>query len=187
VLVPGAQPLEGVQPGEAALDDPAVSAEPGAVNGAAPGEPRRDATGAQQAPVLVVVIAAVGEQLPRLAAGSAAPSPNRRNRVDQRDQLGDVVAVAAGQRDRQRDAAGVADQMVLGARDARGRPATDRRGPPYLWRDPRSTGFVVLGLVRRLGPVLVCSRGQGGAPCGRTTLTAARTDTCCSPRTRVVR
>jgi hypothetical protein len=32
---------------------------------------------------------------------------------DQRQQLGDVVAVPAGQADRQRDAAGVDEQMVL--------------------------------------------------------------------------
>jgi hypothetical protein len=33
--------------------------------------------------------------------------------VQQRDELGDVVAVAAGQRDRQRDAGRVDQQMVL--------------------------------------------------------------------------
>jgi len=34
-------------------------------------------------------------------------------RVEQRHQLGDVVAVAAGQRDGQRDTRGVDEQMVL--------------------------------------------------------------------------
>ena len=50
--------------------------------------------------------------------------------VEQRQQLGDVVAVAAGQRDGERDAGGVDEQVVLGARAGtidRGRP---RQEPP---------------------------------------------------------
>ena len=115
-FVARAQPFEGVQPGEAALDHPAVSAQAGAVGDAAAGDPRGDAPGAQPSAVDVVVVAAVGEQLPRLASWPATQTADRRNGIQQRDQLGDVVAVAAGQRDRQRDAAGVADQMMLGAR-----------------------------------------------------------------------
>jgi hypothetical protein len=52
-----------------------------------------------------------------------------------RAKLGDVVAVAAGEGDHQREAAGGDDQVVLGA----GPAAVDRRWPtwsPYLWRDP---------------------------------------------------
>jgi hypothetical protein len=92
------------------------------VGDAAAGDPRGDAAGAELAAVGVVVVAAVGEQLPRSAAGSAASSADRRHGVDQREQLGDVVAVAAGEGDRERDAAGVADQVVLGAWT----PAIDR-------------------------------------------------------------
>jgi hypothetical protein len=124
VLVAGAQPFEGVQPGEAALDHPAAAAEPRAVGDSAAGDARGDAPGAQLAAVGVVVVAAVGEQLSRPTAGAATPAADRRHRVDQRDQLGDVVAVAAGQADRQRDASGVDDQVVLGA----GPAAIDRRG-----------------------------------------------------------
>jgi hypothetical protein len=69
-----------------------------------------------------VVVAAVGEQHPGAAAGSAPPSADRRDGVDQRDQLSDVVAVAAGQGDSERKATGVADQVVLGA----GAAAVDR-------------------------------------------------------------
>ena len=123
-LIAGAQPLEGVQPGEAALDHPALLAQPGAVRDAAAGDPRGDPAGAQLAAVDVVVVAAVGEQLPRAAAGPPAPAADRRDGVEQRDELRDVVAIAAGQGDRQRDAAGVADQVVLGARTS----AVDRRG-----------------------------------------------------------
>ncbi len=45
-LVTDAQPLEGVQPGEAALDDPALSAQAGAVGDAAAGDPWGDTAGA---------------------------------------------------------------------------------------------------------------------------------------------
>jgi hypothetical protein len=121
-FVAGAQPLEGVQPREPALDDPAGLTQSGAVRDTAAGDARGDAAGAQQAAVLVVVVATVGVDLAGLAAGSSAAAANRRYGVDQRDQLGDVVAVAAGEGDRERDAAGVADQVVLGA----GTAAVDR-------------------------------------------------------------
>ncbi len=108
-LVAGAEPFEGVQPGEAALDHPALLAQAGAVGDAAAGNARRDAALAELTAVDVVVVAAVGEQLARSAAGSSAAAADRRDGVDQRNQLGDVVAVAAGEADGQRDAPGVAD------------------------------------------------------------------------------
>jgi hypothetical protein len=111
-----------VQPGEAAFDDPAVSAQAGAVGDAAAGDAWGDAAGTKDPPVLVVVVAAVGEQLTRLAAGPATPTTNRWHRVQQREELRDVVAVVAGEGDRQRNAAGVADQVVLGT----GTAAVDR-------------------------------------------------------------
>ncbi len=92
---------------------------------AAAGDAGRDAAGAQDAPVGVVVVAAVGEQLPRLAAGSAPAAADEWAGVQQRDELGAVVAVPAGEGHRQRDAAGVADQVVFAARPA----AVDRRRP----------------------------------------------------------
>ena len=122
-FVADAEPLEGVQPGEAALDHPALAAQPGAVGHAPAGDPRGDPASPQSAAVNVEVVAPVGEQLAWAAAGPATPSADGWHGVKQRHQLSDVVAVAAGQRDRERDAAGVADQMVLGARPA----AVDRR------------------------------------------------------------
>ena len=122
-FVAGPQALEGVRSGEAAFDDPAGAAQAGAVGHAAAGDAWGDAPGAQLAAVGVVVVAAVGEQLPRSPAGSPAPAPDRRDGIDQRDELGDVVAVAAGQADRERDPAGVADQVVLAA----GTAVVDRR------------------------------------------------------------
>ncbi|GAB7101738.1 hypothetical protein JCM4814A_00520 [Streptomyces phaeofaciens JCM 4814] len=57
-------------------------------------------------------------------AGPANPAADRRDRIEQRQQLSDVVAVAAGQQERERGAVPVGDQMVLRADPA----PVDRRG-----------------------------------------------------------
>jgi len=100
------QPAEPVQQRDGLLHDIPVFAQPRAVRDAAAGDDRPDALGLHQGPVLVMVIGAVGEYLDRPPAGPAAAAADRRDRLDQRQQLGDVVAVPAGQRDRQRDARG---------------------------------------------------------------------------------
>jgi hypothetical protein len=64
--------------------------------------------------VLVVVIATVGEETVRLLAWPAdlAGDGPAVEVFDQRDQLGDVVAVPAGQSDREWDAASVDEEVV---------------------------------------------------------------------------
>jgi hypothetical protein len=91
-----------VQPGEGSLDDPAHSPEARAVLGGAAGDDRVDAAGPQLAAVLVVVIAAVGDQAVGALAWPPGLAADRADTVDQRQQLGDVVSVAAGQRGGQR-------------------------------------------------------------------------------------
>ena len=69
---------------------------------------------------------------------------------------GDVVAVAAGQRDRQRDAAAVADQVVLepvlprstGLGPVAAPPLPSlwpRKGAPAILENPRYTGYAIFG------------------------------------------
>jgi hypothetical protein len=60
-----------------------------------------------------VVIAAVGQQALGALTWTPKLAGDRADSVDQRQQLGDVVAVPAGQADRKRNPAGVGDQMVL--------------------------------------------------------------------------
>jgi hypothetical protein len=96
-----------VQPGEGALDDPAVAAEPGAVLGQAASDQRLDAPLANELPVAVVVVAAVGDQRSRPAAWAADAAADGRYTVEQREQLRDVVAVAARERPGERDPAAV--------------------------------------------------------------------------------
>ena len=65
--------------------------------------------------MLVVVIAAIGKNGLRFLAWPADLALDRPGMqiLEQRDELGDVVSVTAGQRDGQRDAGGVDEQVVL--------------------------------------------------------------------------
>ena len=131
-VVADEQSLVVVQPGEGAFDDPAGAAEPGAVPALATGDLRLDPAGAQLAPVLVVVVAAVG-------GDSLGPPPrppdlaaDGRDALDKRDQLRDVVAVAAGHRPGERDAGRVYEQVMLGAVSGSINRARARRGAPFF-------------------------------------------------------
>ena len=114
-FVAGAEPAEVVQVREPALDDPPPSSEARAVGGAAAGDDRSDPARPEQPAVLVVVIAAVSEHdiglLPR-PPWFASDWPSVQE-VQQREELGDVVAVAAGQRDSERNAGAIDQQVVL--------------------------------------------------------------------------
>ena len=65
--------------------------------------------------MLIVVIAAVGEETVGLLAWPADLAGHRPpvEVFDQREQLGDIVAVPAGQSDREWDAARVYEEMML--------------------------------------------------------------------------
>jgi hypothetical protein len=114
-FVAGGEALVVVEPGEGALDDPAGAAESGAVLGVASGDPVTDAAGAEQAAVLVVVVAAIGVDDVGPLARSSDPAADGRDPIEQRQQLGDVVAVAGRGRVRQGQSAAVDDQVVLDA------------------------------------------------------------------------
>ncbi len=73
----------------------------------------------------VVVVAAVGQQSVRPPTGPADPARDGWDLVEEGHQLGDVIAVAAGQRYRERDALAVDDEVVLAARPC----SVDRAGP----------------------------------------------------------
>jgi hypothetical protein len=126
------QPTEPVQQRDGLLHHPAVHAQARAVPGAAPGDHRGNALVPDMTAVFVMVIGPVRVDpigpLPR----ATAPAADRRDCLDQRHQLGDVVAVAAGQRDRQRDAVRFGDQVVLRARPGAVNRARAGFGPPFI-------------------------------------------------------
>ena len=121
-----------VEPGEGALDDPADLAEAGAVLGLAAGDHRGDAPLADETAVLVVVVAAVSDDLVGSASRSADGAAYRRHGVEQRDQLRDVVAVTAGDRVRERDPCGVDQEVVLRSGSAPVHRARARFGAPFF-------------------------------------------------------
>jgi hypothetical protein len=76
-LVADPQAPEVVKVREAPLDDPPLLAETGAMLGATPSDDRLDPASPEQPPVLVVVIATVGEHEIGLLAGPAAFAGDR--------------------------------------------------------------------------------------------------------------
>ena len=121
------QSASAVEPGEGALNDPAVAAEAGAVVGLASSDDGFDPSLPDEAAVLVVVIAAVGNQRLGASSRSADAAADGRHPVEELHELGDVVAVAAGERPGQRDAAAVYEEVVFAA----GSPAIDRAGTRF--------------------------------------------------------
>jgi hypothetical protein len=76
-----------VEPGEGALDDPALAAEPGAVGGALMGDERCDLARPQPRFGGLGVVAAVAKQRARAAFGPAGLAADGRDRLDKREQL----------------------------------------------------------------------------------------------------
>ncbi|GAX56576.1 hypothetical protein SO3561_08144 [Streptomyces olivochromogenes] len=101
-----AQAAKVVQPGDRAPDDVAEDAQAGAV---------------------WLVVAAVGQQCVGASARSADQAGDRRDLVEQGQELGDIVVISAGQRCRERDALPVDDDVVLAARTS----AVDRAGSAF--------------------------------------------------------
>jgi hypothetical protein len=121
-----------VEPGEGALDDPALLTECGAVLGLASCDHRFDAAFPDQPAVLVVVVAAVGKQRLGSSPGASDTATDGRHPVEQLEQLADIVAVATGQCPGQRDAAAVYEEVVLAACPAAVNRAGTRFGAPFF-------------------------------------------------------
>ena len=143
-----------VQVSERALHDPALGSEAGAVLGAAAGDDRLHAEVPDKPAVLVVVVAAVPEHDVRATARPAALAAHGWYCLQKWDELGDAVAVAAGQRGRKWDAGGVGDQVVLaaavnGASSRLGAPFNARMWEPSTAAREKSRAFAPRSLARR--------------------------------------
>lgn len=99
-----------------AFDHPTILAKSATVFGAALCDHRLDAAIAQGLAMPLGVVAAIGVNHARPLNRVAAQAANRRNRVDQRQQLRHIVDVRGSQDRGQRCAVGVGDDVVLGAR-----------------------------------------------------------------------
>jgi hypothetical protein len=135
-----------VEVADGALHDPALATKPGAVLGAAQSDHWDDPTSPELPAVLVVVIATVGQYSVGLSAWTPDAARDRRlaPRVDQRQQLRDIVAVAGADRDGQRYALAVGQSVGLDAilcAIRRGR-ACVRPPKTARWEDPSTTPVV---------------------------------------------
>jgi hypothetical protein len=126
------QPFELVEVREGAFDDPAESAESGAVVGLFAGDHWCDPALADESALLVVVVAAVCDQPLGPSAWAADDSTDRRDTIKQWDQLRDVVAVTAAQRPGERCSVRVDEEVVLGAVPAPVDRARARFGAPFF-------------------------------------------------------
>ena len=131
-VVADEQSFEVVQPGEGGLDDPADAAETGAVLGLAASDLRLD-------PALGGVRADIcrgrshGRRSPARAAGEAGrPCYAPRYPFHEWDELGDIVAVAAGERPGERDPGRVYEKVMLGAVSGSINRARARLGAPFF-------------------------------------------------------
>src|SRR5258705_2131548 len=104
---------EPMQPGQRAFDDPPRTTEPTAMGLAALAELAVDPAALQRVAMRLRVVAPIALNQVRLADRTTGTSAQRRDRVDQRQQLSDVVAVGGGQQRRQRNAAGLGENVVL--------------------------------------------------------------------------
>jgi hypothetical protein len=132
-LVSDGQAAEAIDPGECALDDPAVTAEPILALDAAAGDAGLDVAPAAVTPAACVIRGFVRVQFLRSATGATALAAEWWHRVENLCEGNTVVGIGAGQNKGERDATPIGDDVALRAGLAtirRVRPR--RRAPLYL-------------------------------------------------------
>jgi hypothetical protein len=115
VLIADAQPSELVQPCQSALHNPAVDAQTAAVPPQTLSEHWHNPQGAQRFPMGSRAIGPVPLDLAWSVAWPAAFPWDGRNSCYQRQQLGDIIAVSAGENGGQWDSLGVGDHVMFAA------------------------------------------------------------------------
>jgi len=102
-----------MQPSDGALNYPSGLAQAAAVFGSAPCNLRLDAPSLERCAMGVRVVTTICLDEVGFASRTSRLSRDRRNRLDQRQQLRDVVAIGLGQNDRERNAFRVREDVVL--------------------------------------------------------------------------
>ena len=131
-FVSDGKPPEAVEPSEAALDDPPVTAKLLLGFDAAPCDARLDAAAATGASAPTVVVGLVGMQLVGPAPWPARLACHRRHGIEHRLERHAVVDVGPGQPETERDAASVGDQVTFRAGPASIRRVRAGLGTPLL-------------------------------------------------------
>ncbi len=102
-----------VQPGKGPLHDPTKHAQATAVFSPSPGQQWLDAPTAQQPPMRLGVVGSVSLDFIGTAPRMTPLPPDGRDGIHQGQQLGDVVAVGAGQLPGQGDAVALDEEVVF--------------------------------------------------------------------------
>lgn len=96
-FIPHGEPPKPMEPRERALDHPARPAEPAAMAAIAAGQHGRDATLAQFGAMPFRVVSSVALHAARTPTGRAGAATDRRHRIDQVEELADIVAIGGRQ------------------------------------------------------------------------------------------
>ena len=171
-LVADIETTEPMQPRQRPFDDPAGAAQPAAVGRAAFGELALNAPARERVAMRLRIVRAVALNQSRRADWASRAPAQRRNGVDQREQLGDVVAVGAGQRRDERNPVRVGENVMFGA----GLAAIGRvRSSFFPPRNARSEALSTTARARSRSPRCrssasrtACKRFQTPARCQRT-------------------
>ena len=115
-LVAYAQAPELMQPSDGALDHPTGLAQATAMLGVAAGDLGLDAALSEELTQTIGIVAAISLDEFGLALRRSALTRDRRNGVEQGQQLSDVVAVCFGENYRKRDTLRIREEVVLAAR-----------------------------------------------------------------------
>lgn len=105
---------EVVEPGVSPFNYPPEFSQTAAMLGTAPRDHRLDASLAQALTMGIGIVATIGIDDLGLLKRSAVHAADRRNCVDQRQQLGDIIAIRTCQNGADRNAIGVYEDVVLG-------------------------------------------------------------------------
>ena len=111
-----AKTTETMEPRVSPFNDPTAFAQAATVFSAPPGDYRSDAALAKSATMRIGIVATVGIDDLGLAKRPAACAANRRDGVDQRQQLRDIVAIGPRQDRADRNAVCVYEDVVFGPR-----------------------------------------------------------------------
>ena len=105
-----------MEPTDSPLDHPAINAQATAMFGAGLTNLGADTVLVNPAPAPLAAVGGIALDQFRTPAGTATPARYGGQFAYQRQQLRYIVAVGAGERDRERDALGFRGEVVLGAR-----------------------------------------------------------------------
>lgn len=171
-LVAHAQATKAVEPCHRAFDHPAGAAQATAVVGAPLGQLGVDAASPECVAMRLRIVRPVALDQLRGSDGPAGASAQHRQRVDEREQLRDVVAVRRGQRRDERNPAGVGENVMFRPGFAAIGRVRSSFFPP---RNARSDALSTTARARSKSPrrrnsvnKTVCNRFQTPARCHRT-------------------